>query len=206
MLQKRLSVTAPVNTNIFSPQEPVKGTDCSICFERLSEPSNASVIGHIANGVMHQFHEPCITEWLRTRSICPICRVSIGDPEQDEERPGGLPQHPEMWALALEGNLEGVQGLLAANEFIEEEDRRDASRLAAMNRHLAVLQILMRHGILSGEEAEREMEVFDDPLHADQPALGYLSLRLSNYRMGLMGIALVVFVATVTFASIRGSS
>ncbi|XP_018479835.2 uncharacterized protein LOC108850872 [Raphanus sativus] len=52
-----------------------KETQCSICIEDLSEKSQQSII-EIPN-CLHMFHQNCLSEWLRRKNSCPLCRRSV---------------------------------------------------------------------------------------------------------------------------------
>lgn len=51
-----------------------KSKECSICIDSFRRDSK---IIPLPCDFRHYFHEKCITEWLRTHDVCPICRKQI---------------------------------------------------------------------------------------------------------------------------------
>ncbi|KAJ4710045.1 E3 ubiquitin-protein ligase [Melia azedarach] len=49
---------------------------CSICLEEFTPAAGSKSSSMIAMPCshLHQFHQDCITQWLRTSYLCPICR------------------------------------------------------------------------------------------------------------------------------------
>ncbi|KAL4326864.1 hypothetical protein AHAS_Ahas13G0042700 [Arachis hypogaea] len=48
-------------------------TDCAIC---LGEFEEGEWLKHLPN-CSHGFHVPCVDEWFRSHSSCPLCRTSL---------------------------------------------------------------------------------------------------------------------------------
>lgn len=59
-------VRPPLRT---APGRTIETDDCSICLDTLA--SNPSQTLHCG----HQFHQECVTQWLKRSSQCPICRA-----------------------------------------------------------------------------------------------------------------------------------
>ena len=57
-------------------QELHPDDSCSICLGPFYEKkSSKNVVRTTCN---HLFHEKCLTEWLATKSVCPLCRKGLG--------------------------------------------------------------------------------------------------------------------------------
>lgn len=50
---------------------------CSVCLEKITDDAFKSKCGHC-------FHNKCITNWLLTKSSCPVCRYSLCNVEEEE--------------------------------------------------------------------------------------------------------------------------
>ena len=57
----------------------VHNTTCAICRNHIFEPSINSADNCETCAVVgtcnHAFHHECITNWLKTRNVCPLCNV-----------------------------------------------------------------------------------------------------------------------------------
>lgn len=62
---------AALKTNIFKKVEN-KYLDCNICLEEFVEDTQVKQMP-----CLHVFHGPCIVEWLKLSTSCPICRSSL---------------------------------------------------------------------------------------------------------------------------------
>ena len=51
-----------------------QGKECAICIVSLKQDD---LIISLPCDPRHYFHVDCINEWLKTNSVCPICRTSI---------------------------------------------------------------------------------------------------------------------------------
>ncbi|XP_010918197.2 E3 ubiquitin-protein ligase ATL23-like [Elaeis guineensis] len=49
------------------------GAECAVCLEEMVEGEVARVLP----GCRHAFHGPCVDNWLRLRSACPLCRARL---------------------------------------------------------------------------------------------------------------------------------
>jgi len=58
---------------VFAPNK-FQQTECCICLEDFESPQTKG--STLPCG--HQFHEPCIRDWLQSQNRCPICRRAIG--------------------------------------------------------------------------------------------------------------------------------
>lgn len=54
---------------------------CSICFEDFK---NKEMIGSVP--CSHKFHKFCLDKWLKVNNICPLCRTSLSDEQDDSFR------------------------------------------------------------------------------------------------------------------------
>lgn len=54
----------------------IDGTDCAICLSEFKEEENLRLMPNCE----HAFHIPCIDEWLKTQSNCPLCRAGMYPP------------------------------------------------------------------------------------------------------------------------------
>lgn len=50
----------------------IEGTSCSICIKDFVENDEVRALP-----CAHMFHAPCIDEWLRRRSDCPLCKADV---------------------------------------------------------------------------------------------------------------------------------
>ncbi|KAI3983740.1 hypothetical protein MKX01_001144 [Papaver californicum] len=48
------------------------GEDCSICLQILEVGDNALILK-----CSHIFHEKCMSEWLRIKPNCPVCKFDV---------------------------------------------------------------------------------------------------------------------------------
>ena len=53
----------------------LRKTECSICLENMKAPK-LNPVGKIKK-CGHTFHINCIEEWVKRRSVCPMCDCSI---------------------------------------------------------------------------------------------------------------------------------
>ncbi|OLY82675.1 putative RING finger protein [Smittium mucronatum] len=53
--------------------------ECGICMEDYNVSDTI-----VQLGCHHQFHEDCITKWLRVNGSCPICRIPVGESSDDQ--------------------------------------------------------------------------------------------------------------------------
>jgi hypothetical protein len=56
----------------------------------------------------HAFCDPCISQWLKTHTNCPICRKDLED--QEEQQPAGQP--PASCGAAAGNGVRGQQDVL----------------------------------------------------------------------------------------------
>ncbi len=61
------------NTDIETGQIKVNDSNCSICYEDITEGS-----GLLRLGCNHSFHPKCVSIWLKEHNRCPLCRKSPG--------------------------------------------------------------------------------------------------------------------------------
>uniref|UniRef100_A0A7C9EQS8 RING-type E3 ubiquitin transferase n=1 Tax=Opuntia streptacantha TaxID=393608 RepID=A0A7C9EQS8_OPUST len=54
----------------------IEGTDCAVCLNEFKEDENLRLMPNC----QHAFHIPCIDEWLKTQSNCPLCRAGMYPP------------------------------------------------------------------------------------------------------------------------------
>ena len=52
----------------------VENLSCTVCLEDEEDRTEA-----ITLPCNHSFHVNCITSWLRTNNICPLCREDVGE-------------------------------------------------------------------------------------------------------------------------------
>lgn len=50
--------------------------ECIICTEQFKEDSEVCELGC---NERHIFHANCITEWMKTSTTCPVCRMPVKD-------------------------------------------------------------------------------------------------------------------------------
>ncbi|CAI9107015.1 OLC1v1006280C1 [Oldenlandia corymbosa var. corymbosa] len=50
-----------------------RGSECSICLGLYEDEERVKVMPEC----QHAFHSDCVDEWLRSRSTCPLCRLSL---------------------------------------------------------------------------------------------------------------------------------
>ncbi|KAL2892629.1 RING-H2 finger protein ATL51 [Bienertia sinuspersici] len=51
----------------------IDGTECAVCLSEFNEEENLRLMPNCE----HAFHIPCIDEWLKSNSNCPLCRSSM---------------------------------------------------------------------------------------------------------------------------------
>jgi len=61
---------------------------CSICFEDYAE--NDEVVTLPCDS-RHIFHDQCITEWLRMKDTCPLCKTAVTAQSLQQQRSGQAP-------------------------------------------------------------------------------------------------------------------
>lgn len=54
---------------------------CTICFDTSSYTNETKVM--LPCDPKHQFHRPCIHQWLAVRNACPLCKTIV-DPRQPQ--------------------------------------------------------------------------------------------------------------------------
>ena len=77
------SVVAAAEVQKFQKLNP--NDSCSICLGPFyEENSSGKVVRTTCN---HLFHEKCLTEWLATKSVCPLCRKGLGVQNEYHSQP-----------------------------------------------------------------------------------------------------------------------
>lgn len=51
----------------------IDGTECAVCLSEFKEEENLRLMPNCE----HAFHIPCIDEWLKSHSSCPLCRAGM---------------------------------------------------------------------------------------------------------------------------------
>ena len=59
---------------IYDPSKFKTSNECAICF---CEYESDAQITPLPCSTKHYFHTACITEWLKTKAECPICRHPV---------------------------------------------------------------------------------------------------------------------------------
>mmetsp|Transcript_97126 Transcript_97126/g.222567 ORF Transcript_97126/g.222567 Transcript_97126/m.222567 type:complete len:121 (+) Transcript_97126:146-508(+) len=65
----------------FQVATGASATQCSICWEDQEDGQCA-----LRLPCLHEFHQNCITKWLRTQPTCPLCRTSVARALQDQQQ------------------------------------------------------------------------------------------------------------------------
>ena len=97
--------TSPVNTGLplsllnsrttlAVKTDDVEST-CVICHNNIEKNS----IYRKINQCEHMFHVQCIDEWLQSNSTCPVCRLQIGNSE--EEGTANRPRRTSTFSLPI---------------------------------------------------------------------------------------------------------
>ncbi|OEL17106.1 hypothetical protein BAE44_0021875, partial [Dichanthelium oligosanthes] len=58
---------------------------CVICVTPYEAGDPCSVLP----GCAHMFHKPCVAQWLRRKTTCPLCRATVGVPDPPRRQAGG---------------------------------------------------------------------------------------------------------------------
>ena len=62
----------------FDPRRHGKEVEkCAICLERFLEGDGASLVAELNCNSKHIFHVECLSNWILTNDICPMCREPI---------------------------------------------------------------------------------------------------------------------------------
>lgn len=135
-------------------------SDCSICFNDITEATGRTVLG-----CGHAFHLKCVVTWLQREEgagTCPCCRAEPGELEQirasDSEEEEGDDDSvstsdsvtgitPLMEAASV-GDLDEINRLIAAGANMEERDSEGDTALCytVINRYEAATKELLRLG------------------------------------------------------------
>lgn len=82
----------------------IEAADCAVCLTEFREGESLRLLPKCG----HAFHVQCIDAWLRSRSNCPLCRVSIVCIVTNPSLPAPAPPEQEsetiMGTLADDGN------------------------------------------------------------------------------------------------------
>lgn len=57
--------------------------NCAICLEPTAHDQP-----HTLTSCNHRFHHACLAEWLVGHVRCPVCRMNLGDPDNEQEGEG----------------------------------------------------------------------------------------------------------------------
>ncbi|KAI5648691.1 hypothetical protein M9H77_34696 [Catharanthus roseus] len=70
-----------LNAKKCSTEDQVEGKSCSICLGVYTTKDEIATIKKCG----HEFHPPCIKEWLLQKSVCPICKCTeLIDPPKNQ--------------------------------------------------------------------------------------------------------------------------
>lgn len=97
---------------------------CSICLDSLSV-SDTQILPCI-----HKFHESCITEWLKEKYSCPICRMRINMPDDYAELDPSVDESAED---NIEYNVMRIQAWL---NTLRQRYARQENRARQLNERL----------------------------------------------------------------------
>ena len=64
----------------FSYDQKSVESMCAICFEEKLDRNKVMSVGNC----QHNFHSPCLKQWLRNRPNCPICKRNIRDVQNQD--------------------------------------------------------------------------------------------------------------------------
>ncbi|GMJ00568.1 Arabidopsis Toxicos en Levadura 83 [Hibiscus trionum] len=127
----------------------VEGTECSVCLNEFQEDEALRLLPKCS----HAFHIPCIDNWLRSHTNCPMCRAPVisnagnrGGPsassELNNEDSGGA---EEIQVVIMEESERGTGGgtseireIAAGNEGNEGEDPGTEDGIQPMRRSVSL--------------------------------------------------------------------
>jgi hypothetical protein len=78
-------------TELLTATDTDTGENCSIC---SSNYTTNQIIRKIT-GCSHKFHQECVDRWFATNSTCPICRINLNTPLEQNRRPSQRNNSPE---------------------------------------------------------------------------------------------------------------
>lgn len=103
----------PVTVYRAAKDSTEEGVECAVCLAGLEDGEEARFLPRCGHG----FHAECIDLWLASHSTCPLCRLTVGNPDMSPAPPlvtlPTVPPEPANYAASV---LLGVsdQGALTA--------------------------------------------------------------------------------------------
>lgn len=145
------------------------GTDCPICFNAYA--ANDTLIELPCK---HEFHDECITHWLKDANTCPLCRAVVQREHEelhDDERPTfeeGMPRAEEEFPRIRELAGRDVRplGAIQGTPTIRVGDRGDLNVVGGVfnfgsNFAEELNHVFQRRPVAGARVADAERDIFN---------------------------------------------